>query len=80
MRKIFYTICVSLICLATSCSNMTDEKMTPTDKHLMKVYHFDNTVMGNIPVRHAEYNGHHYLMVSSGNGRAILHDPDCPCN
>jgi hypothetical protein len=47
---------------------MTDEKMTPTDKHLMKVYHFDNTVMGNIPVRHAEYNGHHYLMVSSGNG------------
>ena len=80
MRKIFYIICVSLICLATSCSNMTAEKMTPTDKHLMKVYHFDNTAMGNVPVRHAEYNGHHYLLVSSGNGRTILHDPDCPCN
>ena len=80
MRKIFYTICIALICLATSCSNATADKPTPTSEHFMKVYHSDNSVKSNIPVWHAEYNGHQYLMISSGNGRTIVHDPDCPCN
>lgn len=84
MRKIFYTICIALICLTTSCSNTAEDKTTvdkmAPSKHFMKVYHSDNSVKSNIPVWHAEYNGHQYLMISSGNGRTIVHDPDCPCN
>ena len=84
MRKIFYIICIALICLTTSCSNTTADKtvdkMTQTSEHFMNVYNSDNSVKSNIPVWHAEYNGHHYLMISSGNGRTIVHDPDCPCN
>lgn len=85
MRKIFYIICIALICVTTSCSNTTAgktaaDKMTQTSEHFMKVYNSDNSVKSNIPIWHAEYNGHHYLMISSGNGRTIVHDPDCPCN
>lgn len=85
MRKIFCAICIILSCLATSCSNMTADKttadkMTQTSEHFMKVYNSDNSVKSNIPIWRAEYNGHHYLMISSGNGRTIVHDPDCSCN
>ena len=30
-------------------------------------------------VRHFEYRGHKYILFGGGNGKTIVHDPDCPC-
>ena len=36
--------------------------------------------ISSMPIMKFEYDGHKYIMFGDGEGKSVVHDPNCPCH
>lgn len=75
--KIFTLLFVAISFIACM-SRQEDEEVYETSTDI--VWYNDGIITSGLNVTPFEYNGHKYIMFGFGDGKAIVHNPDCHCN
>ena len=75
MKKVIYIIAMAL-CLTACCMEEVKHQESAVEKEYLYL-----SGQGSLGVLRFEYNGHKYILFTSGESRnGFVHDPDCPCH
>lgn len=75
MKKLFYLL---MLFALTSCFP-TEEEVLDAPQYMSTYSAQSERFIEGLHLKKGYYCGHHYILIFSGHGVGLEHDPDCPC-
>ena len=75
-----FVLLLLVVCVFILSCTPKDKKVCETKRDVFYYKNPNEPFPAQMPVTHFTYKEHDYIMFGGGEGKTIVHNPDCHCN